>query len=166
MSSSIVADSQPKDIFLYHWTNQHAIATTENTESHSSGLTVRTLEAVCTLVGVAVVVLGTVTGVVVGKISEVVCGRAVGETMVVTALVDGGAGGTVVVSTRGPVTVGMAYGGSKRPNGPQAPHGDAQDLTLSGAASTGSHGPPPTIVAISEGAAVVGQSVPRSLSVS
>lgn len=45
---------------------------------------------------------------------------------------------TVVVGiTRGPVSVGAAYGGSNRPNCPHALHGYAHDLTSLGAARIG-----------------------------
>jgi len=62
-------------------------------------------------------------------------------------------GTVVVVSTRLPVRVGTAYGGSKRPNRPQALHGYAHELTCFGAARTGSHRES-TMVAIAEGSAV------------
>lgn len=63
---------------------------------------------------------------------------------------------------RPPVRVGTAYGGSKRPNLPQALHGAAHALTCCGAARMGSHRES-TMVAMAEGSAVRGQSVPRSL---
>lgn len=72
--------------------------------------------------------------------------------------------GGIVVCTRGPVRVGTAYGGSKRPNRPQALHGYAQELTCLGAAKMGLHDW--GRVAIAVGSTVRGQSVPRSLRVS
>jgi len=74
-------------------------------------------------------------------------------------------GAVVVVSMSPPVMVGTAYGGSKRPNRPQALHGYAHELTCFGAARMGSHRES-TMVAIAEASAVWGQSVPRSLRVS
>lgn len=76
-------------------------------------------------------------------------------------LVDAG----TVVAMRPPGRVGTAYGGSKRPNRPQALHGEAHELTGLGAARIGLHRES-TMVAIADASAVWGQSVPRSLSVS
>ena len=78
-----------------------------------------------------------------------------------------GGGGTVVVvgSIKLPVIVGTAYGGSKRPNRPQALHGYAHDRTWLGAARMGSQRAS-TMVAMAVGSAVCGQSVPRSARVS
>lgn len=59
----------------------------------------------------------------------------------------------VVVSTRGPVMVGTAYGGSKRPKRPQALHGCAHETTCFGAARIGSHRES-TMLAIAVGSAV------------
>jgi hypothetical protein len=73
--------------------------------------------------------------------------------------------GVVVVGTRPPVMVGIAYGGSNRPNLPQALQGYAHELTCFGAAKIGSQRESAR-VAIADGSAVCGQSVPRSLSVS
>jgi hypothetical protein len=60
--------------------------------------------------------------------------------------------------------VGIAYGGSNRPNRPQALHGYAHELTCFGAARIGSQCG--SMLAIPEGSAVLGQSVPKSLRVS
>lgn len=68
--------------------------------------------------------------------------------------------------TRPPVSGGTAYGGSNSPNAPHALHGEAQDLTGSGATRIGSHRPSGAAVAITEAASVWGQLVPRSLRVS
>ena len=90
--------------------------------------------------------------------AEVGSGAAVvvtGAAVIVTgaAVVVTGAGASVVVSMRLPVRVGIAYGGSKRPNRPQALHGYAHELTCFGAARMGSHRES-TMVAIAEGSAV------------
>jgi hypothetical protein len=53
--------------------------------------------------------------------------------------------------TRPPVSVGMAYGGSNRPNRPHALHGEAQDLTVCGAARIGLQRPSGAAVAMYEG---------------
>jgi hypothetical protein len=81
---------------------------------------------------------------------------------------DFGCGIKVVVDTgtRPPVSGETAYGGSKSPNLPHALHGEAQDLTGSGATSIGSHRPSGAAVAITAAASVLGQLVPRSLKVS
>lgn len=83
----------------------------------------------------------------------------------VAVIVTGGAVTTVVGMTRLPVIVGTAYGGSNRPNLPQALHGYAQERTWLGAASMGSQRES-TMVAMAVGSAVCGQSVPRSARVS
>lgn len=72
---------------------------------------------------------------------------------------------TVVGSMRLPVSVGIAYGGSKRPKRPQALHGYAHELTCFGAARMGSQAAS-TMVTIAVGSAVRGQLVPRSLRLS
>lgn len=71
-------------------------------------------------------------------------------------VVSGWIGVAVEVPTgrRLPVTVGIAYGGSKRPNLPQALQGDAQAFTFDGAARIGSHGPPAVVVTRSDCSAV------------
>lgn len=76
-------------------------------------------------------------------------------------------GSAVVVlgSMSPPGRVGTAYGGSKRPSRPQALQGDAHELTCGGAARIGSQCGS-TMVAMADGSAVPGQSVPRSLRVS
>ncbi len=110
------------------------------------------------------------TGVVlvVGSFS-VVLGTAVvdktGSEFVVSGCGTGGVPSTVVVvctravvglrrGTTLPVTVGMAYGGSNKPNLPQALHGDAQAWSLVGAARMGSQGPPATVVTSADCSAV------------
>ena len=72
----------------------------------------------------------------------------------------------VVTGTRPPLSGATAYGGSNMPNEPHALQGEAQDLTGSGATRIGSHLPLGTAVAITDGASVCGQSVPRSFRVS
>lgn len=62
-------------------------------------------------------------------------------------------GAAVAVPVSPPVIVGTAYGGSNRPNRPQALHGYAHELTCLGAARIGSHRES-TMVAIAEGSAV------------
>jgi hypothetical protein len=72
----------------------------------------------------------------------------------------------VVTGTKPPVSGSTAYGGSNIPKLPHALHGKAHDLTGSGATRIGSQRPLGAAVAMTEGASVCGQSVPRSLSVS
>jgi hypothetical protein len=97
------------------------------------------------------------TGVAVLSVTELVLG--------VVCVSDWGA--TVVVTgTRPPVSGGTAYGGSNIPKLPHALQGEAHDLTGSGATRIGSHRPLGAAVAITEGASVCGQSVPRSFRVS
>lgn len=110
--------------------------------------------------GGVVVVVGTAT---VGSVTVGVVGAAV------VGVVGMGAGVSVgttmeVGSTRLPVSVGTAYGGSNRPNRPHALQGQAHDLTSFGAASTGLQRE--SSVAIPVGSTVWGQSVRRSLRVS
>ena len=125
-------------------------------------------------IGVAtVLVSGSSVGVVSGG------GLIVSVTVLEVAPVEGGVvgGGTslivdstvvivAVVSMRPPLRVGTAYGGSKRPNRPQALHGEAHDLTVFGATRMGSHLPSGIIVAICVGSMLWGQFVPRSFKVS
>lgn len=85
-------------------------------------------------------------------------GTTVTTTTSLVAAVDVG-------STKPPVSVGTAYGGSNSPNRPHALHGYAHWRTCSGAASTGSQRES-TMVAMAVGSAVWGQSVPRSERVS
>jgi hypothetical protein len=88
-----------------------------------------------------------------GRVVELVAGIVVGFSKVVDTFVGSGAGvvvgtgtgigvvgagATVVVPSRPPGRVGMAYGGSKRPKWPQALHGHAQDLIALGAKRMGS----------------------------
>ena len=82
-----------------------------------------------------------------------------------TVVIGAGVAVVVVGSIRPPVTVGTAYGGSNRPNRPQALHGYAHELTCFGAARMGSQRES-TMVAMAVGSAVCGQSVPKSLRVS
>jgi len=97
------------------------------------------------VVGTAVSVgtVGTSVGDTTVSVGEV--GTGTGTAVVGTA-VDVGKGSAVVVDSavlvgadgnKPPVTVGTAYGGSKRPNGPQALHGLAHDLIASGATRIG-----------------------------
>lgn len=95
-------------------------------------------------------------------VAAVVVGAAPVAAAVVVVTV---AAAVVVVSIKPPVMVGIAYGGSKRPNRPQALQGQAQDLTSLGAARMGSHRESVS-VAMAVGSTDWGQSVPRSFSVS
>jgi len=108
--------------------------------NHATLAVIRVAEAVTTAVGETLcVVVGNKA--VVG-IAGPGAGTAVGLT-----------GATADVSMRPPVMVGTAYGGSKRPNRPQALHGYAHELTCFGAARMGSHRES-TMVAMAEGSAV------------
>ncbi len=110
-----------------------------------------TLDVTCSLVRTVAVAVGVgavITGLMTTKAVEV---QASATIVVVVPKIPAG-------------IVGIAYGGSNRPNLSQAPQGDAQDFTRCGAARMGLHRPSSIRVAMPEGAAVVGQSVPRSLS--
>ena len=135
--------------------------------------TLRVLESGISSVGTMTTVVdsGSDVGVVSGGglVSDTVVGEPPGGGGVVGVSGDTVSTDVTVVivgSTRSPLMVGMAYGGSKRPNRPQALHGDAHDLTVAGAARIGSHRPLGIIVAISVGSTLCGQLVPRSFSVS
>ena len=93
---------------------------------------------------------------------------SVAETNVVLGLVcvADGVATVVVTGTKPPVSGPTAYGGSNNPKLPHALHGEAHDLTGSGATRIGSQRALGAAVAITEGASVCGQSVPRSLRVS
>jgi hypothetical protein len=116
--------------------------------------------AVGTVAGTSKVVDGSV-----GSGAGVVVGTGIGIGLVGTGIGIGlvGAGIAVVVPSSPPARVGMAYGGSKRPNRPQALHGQAHDLIALGARRMGSHRGSGLFVAMTEAGRVWGQSVPRSL---
>lgn len=113
------------------------------------------------------------TGIVVVSVAETLVDSigiavvSVAETNVLGLVcVADGVATVVVTGTKPPVSGSTAYGGSNIPKLPHALHGEAHDLTGSGATSIGSQRALGAAVSITAGASVCGQSVPRSLRVS
>lgn len=108
-----------------------------------------------------------VIAVVVVAVTIVEVGPVVGDVIVLARVVESTSVVVVIVVTiRPPLSVGIAYGGSKRPSLPQALQGEAHCFTVSGARRLKSQCPSGIVVATMAGSIDWGQFVYRSLRVS